>query len=109
MHEYQHVLWNQSLKNQEIRSETHEDGRQGGGKYTSEVEAYAYELLNAKESGLSQIPEKIAEVWHYLNEEFWTLDQPTRNKMLSKVQNALAEAKRIVKGTQVTLDRFARR
>jgi hypothetical protein len=44
----------------------------------------------------------------YLNEEFWTLDQPTRTKMLPKVQKALAGAKRFVKDTKVTLDPFAR-
>lgn len=108
MHEYQHVLWNQTLENQTIGRESHEDGRQGGGKFTSEVEAYAYELLNAKESGLSQIPEKIAGVWSNLNDEFWTLDQPTRTKMLPKVQKALEEAKRLVRGSQVMLVPFAR-
>jgi hypothetical protein len=106
MHEYQHVLWNQSLENQTIGRESHEEGRQGGGKFTSEVEAYSHELLHAKESGLSQIPEKIADVWHYLNEEFWTLDQPTRTKMLPKVQKALTEAKSFVKGTKVELEPF---
>ncbi len=107
IHEYQHVLWNQSLKNQEIGRESHEEGRQGGGKYTSEVEAYVYELLHLEESGLSKVPEKIAEVWGHLNDEFWTLDQATQKAMQPKVQRALAQAQRFVRGTKVTLDRFA--
>jgi hypothetical protein len=107
IHEYQHVLWNQSLKNQEIGRDSHEEGRQGGGKYTSEIEAYVYELLHLEESGLSKVPEKIAEVWRHLNEEFWTLDQATQKAMQPKVQRALAQAQRFVRGTQVTLDRFA--
>lgn len=106
IHEYQHVLWDQSLKNQEIGRETHEEGRQGGGAYSSEVEAYVYELLHLEESGLAKVPEKIAEVWGHLNDEFWTLDQPTRNKMSPKVQRALSQAQRFVKGTKVTLDPF---
>jgi len=106
MHEYQHVLWNQSEKNQEIGKETHEFPRQGGGMYTSEAEAYAWELLHATESGLSQIPEKLAGVWRNLNEEYWKLDPAAQKAMLPKVLPALAEAKRFVKGTKVTLDPF---
>lgn len=106
MHEYQHVLWNQSLKNQEIGRETHEEGRQGGGMYTSEVEAYAWELLHATESGLSQLPDKIAGVWGNLNEEFWGLDPAAQKAMRPKVQRAWAEANRFVKGTKVTLEPF---
>lgn len=106
IHEYQHVLWNQTLKNQEIGRETHEEGRQGGGAYTSEAEAYTYELLHLEESGLAKVPEKIAEVWRHLNEEFWTLDQATQKAMRPKVQQALAQAKRFVKGTKVELDPF---
>jgi hypothetical protein len=108
MHEYQHVLWNQDLKNQEIARETHEEGRKGGGKYTSELEAYAWELLHATESGLSQLPEKIAGVWSNLNEEFWKIDPATQAKMRPKVQRAWTEAQRFVKGTNVTLQPFRR-
>ena len=106
IHEYQHVLWNRTLKNQEIGRETHEEGREGGGAYTSEAEAYAYELLHLEESGLAKVPEKIAEVWRHLNEEFWTLDQATQKAMRPKVQQALAQAKRFVKGATVELDSF---
>lgn len=106
IHEYQHVLWNQTLKNQEIGRETHEEGREGGGAYTSEAQAYAYELLHLEESGLAKVPEKIAEVWRHLNEEFWTLDQATQKAMRPKVQQALTQAKRFVKGTKVELDPF---
>jgi hypothetical protein len=74
--------------------------------YTSEVEAYAWELLHAGESGLSQIPEKIAEVWNNLNDEFWKTDAATQIKMRPKVQHAWTEAKRFVKGTKVELDPF---
>jgi hypothetical protein len=106
MHEYQHVLWNQSLKNQEIGRETHEEGRQGGGMYTSEVEAYAWELLHAEESGLFKIPEKIAGVWRNLNDEFWIMEPAAQAKMRPMVQRAWTAANRFVKGTTVTLDPF---
>jgi hypothetical protein len=108
IHEYRHVLWGQDLKNQEIGRISHEEGRKGGGQYTDEVEAYTYELLHAEESGLSKLPEKIAGVWGDLNEEFWTLDAATQRAMRPKVQKALAQAQRFVRGTQVRLDPFAR-
>src|SRR2546423_11740118 len=63
IHEYQHVLWHQKLDNQKIGEQEHEGEKRGGGRYTSEVEAYTYELLHAEESGLSKLPEKIAGVW----------------------------------------------
>jgi hypothetical protein len=108
IHEYQHVLWNQKLENQEIGKAEHEGGKQGGGRYTSEVEAYTYELLHAEESGLSKLPEKIAGVWRNLNEEFWGLDAATQRAMRPKVLKARAAAEKFVRGTQVTLDPFQR-
>jgi hypothetical protein len=74
--------------------------------FTSEVEAYAWELLHAEESGLSKVPEKIAGVWRNLNDEFWKTDVATQTKMRPKVQLAWTEAKRFVKGTKVELDPF---
>jgi hypothetical protein len=108
IHEYQHVLWAQDLKNQEIGRIFHEEGRKGGGQYTDEVEAYTYELLHAEESGLSKLPEKIAGVWGNLNDEFWTLDAATQRAIRPKVERALAQARRFVKNTQVKLDPFAK-
>jgi hypothetical protein len=108
IHEHQHVLWGQVLTNQEIGRISHEKGRKGGGQYTDEVEAYTYELLHAEESGLSKLPEKIAGVWGNLNDEFWTLDAATQRAMRPKVLQALAQAQRFVRGTQVRLDPFAR-
>ena len=108
IHEYQHVLWHQKLENQEIGAEEHEGGKQGGGRYTSEVEAYTYALLHAEESGLAKIPEKIAGDWSNLNEEFWKLDAATQRAMRPKVQRARTAAEKFVRGTQVRLDPFAR-
>jgi hypothetical protein len=106
IHEYQHVLWHQKLENQQIGEEEHEGGKKGGGRYTSEVEAYSYALLHAEESGLSKIPEKIAGDWRNLNEEFWRLDAATQRAMRPKVQKARTAAEKFVKGTGVTLDPF---
>jgi hypothetical protein len=108
IHEYQHVLWHQSLPNQEIGRVTHEGGQKGGGQYTSEVDAYTYELLHAEESGLSKIPEKIAGDWSNLNEEFWKLDAASQRAVRPKVLKARAAAEKFVRGTQVTLDPFQR-
>jgi hypothetical protein len=107
IHEYQHVLWNQTIEHQTIGKETR-GGRENGGKYTSELEAYLYELLHAEESGLSNLPEKIAGVWSNLNEEFWKRDAATQRAMRPKVQQALAKAQQFVRGTQVRLDPFQR-
>jgi hypothetical protein len=102
MHEYQHVLWRQSLANQKRGQQA----RAQGGKSTSEVEAYAWELLHATESGLQRLPDKTAEIWGHLNEEFWLLDPADQAGMRPLAQRALQQALRIVKGTRETLVPF---
>jgi hypothetical protein len=102
MHEYQHVLWRQSLANQKREQQA----RAQGGKSTSEVEAYAWELLHATESGLQRLPDKTAEIWEHLNEEFWLLDPADQASMRPLAQRALQQAQRIVKGTKETLAPF---
>jgi hypothetical protein len=104
MHEYQHVKHRQLLVNQTL-SHTYKGH---GGLYTGEVEASAWELLHARETGLASDADKIAAVWSTLNDEYWLLDPPARVAMQPLVQNAHKEASAFVKNTSVRLVPFQR-
>jgi len=101
MHEYQHVLWNQSLTNQKRANDVH----QQGGVDTSEIEAYSWEIMHASESGLDKLPDKIAKVWSSLNSDFWKMDAQDQTTMRPLATKALNEARRLVAG-KVPLDPF---
>jgi hypothetical protein len=103
MHEYQHVLYAQSLSNQQKSKAA--SGH--GGMDTEEVEASAWELLHAGETGLNRLPDKVAVVWQNLNEEFWKLDPVAQAASRPLAMRALREARRMVKGSGVTLDPFS--
>jgi hypothetical protein len=60
---------------------------------TEEVEAYAWELLHASESGLARLPDKVAVVWNDLNEEFWKLDPKAQATARPLAMRALQIAK----------------
>ena len=75
-------------------------------KSGGEVEAYAYEILHADESGLKALPAMIATAWQNLNEEFWRLDATEQAKTRSIARRARARAAELVKGTGVALDPF---
>jgi hypothetical protein len=102
MHEYQHVLERQSLAKQQNERNLRAQNLKSGG----EVEAYAYELLHADESGLKALPATIATVWQDLNEEFWKLDATEQAKVRSIARRARATAAELVKGTGVALEPF---
>jgi hypothetical protein len=100
MHEYQHVAFAQSLSNQQ---KSHAASGHGG-MDTDEVEAYAWELLHASETGLNRLPDQVAVVWSNLNGEFWLLDPAAQAASRPLAVRALSAAQRIVKGSGVTLD-----
>lgn len=102
MHEYQHVLERQSLAKQQNERNLRAQNLKSGG----EVEAYAYEILHADESGLKALPAMIATAWQNLNEEFWRLDATEQAKTRSIARRARARAAELVKGTGVALDPF---
>jgi hypothetical protein len=104
MHEYQHVLWQQTLANQKISDLVHQ---QPNVEAPDEARAGSWELLHAKESGLASMPEKIAQIWKNLNETFWNLDQQGQTSERALVTRAYQKAKEYVKGTQVTLVLFS--
>jgi hypothetical protein len=99
MHEYQHVLWRQTLAHSKLAEET--EGH--GGMNTDEVQAYAWELLHATETGLALLPDRIAVVWENLNEEYWQLDPAAQQNSRPLVMRALAKAQDYVKGSQERL------
>jgi len=103
MHEYQHVLYQQSLSNQTKSKQA--SGH--GGMDTEEVEASAWELLHANETGLDRLPDKVAVVWSALNAEFWQLDPAAQASARPLAQRAFREAQRMVARTNIKLDPFS--
>jgi len=102
MHEYQHVLWAQTLSNQQLSNQA--SGH--GGMDTDEVKAYSWELLNATQTGLDLLPGKVSDVWSKLNAEYWQLDPPARTSSRALATRALKAAQKFTAGTGVTLDPF---
>ena len=95
MHEYQHVLWQQTLPHQKISHKAHEQ------RYESpdEVEAGAWEILHAKETGLAGDPNSIAQIWEELNEVFQKLDPKAQKEERPLVLRAFQQANTLVKGS----------
>jgi hypothetical protein len=104
MHEYQHVLQHQSLARQQREQSLRDQGLKTGG----EVEAYAWELLHAAESGLKDLPEKVGRVWSELNSEFWELDAVEQARVRPQAREARKAAEALVRGTTVSLVPFSR-
>jgi hypothetical protein len=104
MHEYQHVLQHQSLSRQQREQLLRDQGLKTGG----EVEAYAWELLHAAESGLKDLPEKVGRVWSELNSEFWELDAVEQARVRPQAREARKAAEALVRGTTVSLVPFSR-
>ena len=103
MHEYQHVLWQQTLAQQQISSQAHQQGFVA----PEEVEAGAWELMNAGQTGIAKMPGKVAQIWSNLNKSFWGLDAQSQKSERPLVLRAFQKAKDYIKGSQVTLDPFA--
>jgi hypothetical protein len=100
MHEYQHVLWQQTLAHQGISNLAHQQGFES----PDEVEAGAWEILHATETGLARLPDKIADIWKNLNTAFSKLAAQDQASERPLVLRAFRKAKDIVRGSQVTLD-----
>lgn len=103
MHEYQHVLWQQTLPHQNESHLLHSQGFET----PDEVRASAWELLHANESGIARIPSKVSRIWSNLNESFWKLDKQAQASERPLVTRAFQKATTLVKGTGVALDPFA--
>ena len=103
MHEYQHVLFQQSVSNQTLSQQA----RGHGGMDTEETEASAWEILHAQETGLEHMPDEIAQIWKTLNGEFWQLDAAAQANTRPLAMRALTEAQRFVRGSQVSLVPFS--
>jgi hypothetical protein len=103
MHEYQHVLWQQTLAHQQISNLSHQQGFVS----PDEVEASAWELLHATETGLAHLPDKIAQIWGNLNKAFWQLAAQDQTRERQLVVRAFQKAKDFVKGSQLTLVPFS--
>jgi hypothetical protein len=93
MHEYQHVLWQQTLEHQKQSHKAHVE------RFTApdEVEAGAWELLHAKETGVANLPGKIAQIWENLNKVFWQLDDKAQKSERQLVAQAYQKAKELLK------------
>lgn len=102
MHEYQHVLWQQTLPNQKLSNDLH---AQGIG-VPDEVEAGAWEILHAAETGISKMPERIVQIWSNLNDAFWKLDSIAQKSERKLVEKAFLKAKAMMGKNQEKLDRF---
>jgi hypothetical protein len=98
MHEYQHVL------------QFHDPGAKGTtGQVTipwlverQEVEAYAWEVLNASKTGLDQKPKLLKERWRRLHEEHWLKLGPKGRKLMNALYvSAHAEAVKLLPGVKL--------
>ena len=103
MHEYQHVLWQQTLAHQQISHRAHTQGYES----PDEVEASAWELLHATETGLARMPDEIAQRWEKLNESFWKLDPQAQASERQLVIRALQKATELIRGSQQKLVPFS--
>jgi hypothetical protein len=88
MHEYQHVLGYQS-----------QAGQQQGASGGAEVQAYAWEILNAKMTKLNTQPRRVAEQWEHLVTEYGKLTKPDAVAFASLARQAQRAAQTIVGGT----------
>ena len=102
MHEYQHVLWQQTEAHQQLSNLTHQQGFES----PDEIEAGAWELLHATESGLARLPDKVAQIWEDLNKSFWRLAAQEQASERPLVVRAFQKAKDFVKGSPITLVPF---
>ena len=98
MHEYQHVL------------QFHNPGAKGTTGQVpipwlierQEVEAYAWEILNATKTGLDQKPKLIKENWRRLHEDHWLKLGPKGKKLMNALYvSAHAEAVRLLPGVKL--------
>ncbi|MEH1867451.1 MAG: DUF4157 domain-containing protein [Nostoc sp.] len=103
MHEYQHVLWQQTLAHQKQSHLAHSQGDMA----PDEVEAGAWELLHATETGVARLPDKVAQIWENLNDAFWKLDPKAQASERQLVVRAFQKAKTFMKGSQLTLVPFS--
>jgi hypothetical protein len=103
VHEYQHVLWQQSLSHQKESHLLHGQGFET----PDEVEASAWELLNATETGLVNLPNDVAHVWKTLNGMFWKLDAQSQAQERPLALRAFQKAKDLTKTSKTPLVPFS--
>jgi hypothetical protein len=63
------------------------------------VEAYAWEILHAKETGLTSDPDSIFQIWEHLNEAFQDLDPQEMKQERPLALRAFQQANTLVKGS----------
>lgn len=102
MHEYQHVLWQQTHAHQQES----ELLRQQNFTRPDEIRAGAWELLHADATGIARFPERVGQIWKNLNDFFWKLDAKAQAEERPLVTKAFEKAKALVKGTSVALVAF---
>jgi hypothetical protein len=102
MHEYQHVLFQQTKANQEISHTAHEQGLGS----PDEVRAGSWEIMHAEESGLDKMPDKIAQIWNNLNASFWKMASNDQTPEKPMVTRAFQKAQALTRGKNVQLDPF---
>lgn len=103
LHEYQHVTWQQTQAHQQVSHTAHQQGFES----PDEVEAGEWELIHGEESGISKLPDKVAQIWNNLNDSYWKLasnDQPGERALVLQAQQ---KAKQFTKGAKVTLNPFS--
>jgi len=103
MHEYQHVLYQQSSSNQQVSHTAHAQGFES----PDEVRAGSWELIHGADTGISKMPDKVAQIWNNLNTSFWKLasnDQPGERALVTQ---AYQKAREFTRGTGTTLVPFS--
>lgn len=102
MHEYQHVLWQQTLAHQQESELLHQQN------FTApdEIRAGAWELLHADVTGIARFPDKVGQIWKNLNDFFWKADAKTQAEERPLMTKAFEKAKALVKGSSVALVAF---
>ena len=97
MHEYQHVLQFQTTGPAAIKGQAASEGL----IRTQEVEAYAWEMLNARRTGMAAEPRQIRETWRRLHDYWSRLGNPGKRRVNDLYTRAHAEAEAIL-GEELT-------
>jgi hypothetical protein len=97
MHEYQHVLQFQTGGPALIRGQAPSRGL----IRTQEVEAYAWEMLNARRTGMAERPRQVRETWRRLHDYWSRLGTPGKRRVSDLYTRAHDEAEAIL-GEELT-------
>ncbi len=83
IHEFQHV--EQMQKPGESKAEIPDQGNDDQTHIQQEVEAYATELIRAKESGMYNIPDQIQDTWSRLHNKWQDLTDDTKKRKVNEL------------------------